>query len=128
VDFIEDIFNLLPLKAATIIILLSYLASRLVKRDEKGRLPHWFPAVPLVLGVLIGIPSYLLEHMEEILTQAIWVTVLRAGEQGVTYGAAAIGLWSARYLIPYFKKISEANDANGSAHDEPQSPTQGGVT
>ena len=102
-DFIVDVFNMIPLKAAVIIMFLTWFISRMVGRDIEGRLPAWFPGVPLAIGVIIGIPAYLLEHIEQVALQPFWVTALRSLEQGVTYGAVAIGLWSSRSIIPYFK-------------------------
>lgn len=109
-DFIQDIFNLIPLKSAVAILFLTYFVAQQIGRDEKGRLPRWFTVFPLSLGVLFGVPLYLLEHAAELSTQAVWITVLRAGEQGIYVGAGAIGLWSARRLIPYFSKIDPEKD------------------
>lgn len=104
-DFIVDIFNLIPLKASIVIMFLTWLISRQVKRDDAGRLPSWFPFIPLGMGLVAGIPGYLLEHVDLVAKQAVWVTVFNAAEQGLVYGAVAIGLWSARSAIPYFNKV-----------------------
>lgn len=104
-DFIVDLFNLIPLKASIVIMFITMAISKLVGRDPEGRLPKWFPWIPMAMGVVLGIPAYLVENVAAIALQPVWATVLNAAVQGITYGATAIGLWSARSIIPYFNKV-----------------------
>lgn len=104
-DFVTEVFKLIPLKASLVIMFISWLISKQIPRDLNGRLPNWFPFVPLALGLIAGIPEYLLGNVDLVATQPVWVTVLNAAAQGIVYGAVAIGLWSARGSIPYFNKV-----------------------
>ena len=104
-DFVSDIFNLIPLKGAVVIMFLAWLASRNVKRDSDDRLPNWFPVVPFLMGLVGGVPVYLLDNAALLAAQAHWITFFLCLWQGLLYGAVAIGLWSARSLIPYFTKM-----------------------
>ena len=104
-DFLSDVMNLVTVPVAVVIMFITWAISQNVKRDEQDRLPNWFTAVPFAIGFLSGIPSYLIANAVLVATQAWWLTVLLCVQRGMVYGATAIGLWSARSLVPYFAEI-----------------------
>jgi hypothetical protein len=112
-DFIDDIFKLMPIPVAVVVMFISLAISKGIKRDAEGRLPWWFIWIPFGIGFGIGIPGHFTAHLGELLIQPIWLTIVYALQQGMIYGATSIGLWSGRKIIPYFRKVENGN-SNGT--------------
>lgn len=117
-DFIDQIFEFLPLPAALIVMGASHLISKQVTRDEKGRLPDWFLFIPFGIGFVLGVPKYFVDSWLEavkgpIVIEPLWFKVVSSAFQGLLYGSVGVGLWSARKVIPFFKRV----EANGSTDD-----------
>jgi hypothetical protein len=117
-DFVNEAFKLLPIVPAVIIMFLSLFISKQMKRDEQGKLPNWFTAIPLLLGLVYGIPEYLVQHTDLFVKNAgaypqpLWKSWILAAQEGLKYGTAAIGLWSGRRLIPFFSKVVDKVENN----------------
>lgn len=111
-DFIGGDLNLIPIPMAFVVMFLTYGISQLpqIKRDETGRLPGWFVCIPFLIGLLGGVPSYLVSNAEVMKTQPMWFTSLMAIQRGIMYGACAIGLWSFRAVFPQFSKFFPGGD------------------
>jgi hypothetical protein len=108
-DFVQDVLKLVSVKAAVIIMFLTLFISKVVTKTDKGELPNWFTAIPLAIGLLTGIGEWFINYVPgEIVLTAVKKFAL-AFQQGLLYGSSAIGLWSARRIIPYFNKVTGEN-------------------
>jgi hypothetical protein len=99
IDVLGTIFKLVPVTVSIGVLMISVMIYRLTFDKVTKESPRWFILIPFALGLTAGVPDYLLKHLEDVLTQPIWITVLETAQVGFFYGAGAVALWEVRKKI-----------------------------
>lgn len=103
-EILKDILSIFTLTGIIFVLAVVEVGSRVVKRDEKGKLPRWFIFIPAICGFLYGILSYFSETPDELLaTIKVWRRLVDGSMHGIISFAAAIVIFELRKQ--FWKKL-----------------------
>jgi hypothetical protein len=98
-DILGSVLKMVPLTISIGVLMLSIMIYRLTFDKVTKESPRWFILVPFALGLSAGVADSLLKHLEDVLTQPWWISMLETAQVGFFYGAGAIALWEMRKKI-----------------------------